>query len=268
MEVIKRTIKQVLKTGVTVPCSYRDPETGILITGCTAMTKTIVPDTGATYCFKIQLSQDSEDIGFFDAYVLDMPFDYIEVGNNLSEFKRVVKGEISLASSGLPIVYDNGSISGTTITSTTFMVTGQSMSRLTELRKYAVSGSTSTTADLYKTGGSLLVDGVDLSQTNVNKFVYFLGGIRYVDILTGLTSGTTFSFVGQGLSGPDFINKPIYKNPNKENIISNPKIYDDVFIVRQEISAFDKNYRLEYIGNLIDLETYAGGKFFNIVNNT
>jgi hypothetical protein len=55
---------------------------------------------------------------------------------------------------------------------------------------------------------------------------------------------------------------------NKENIISNPEIYDDVFIIRQEISAFDGNYRLEYIQNLIDLETYAGGNFFNIVNNT
>jgi hypothetical protein len=55
---------------------------------------------------------------------------------------------------------------------------------------------------------------------------------------------------------------------NKENIISNPKIYNDVFIVRQEVSAFDGNYRLEYIRTLVDLTTYAGGNFFNIVNNT
>ena len=55
---------------------------------------------------------------------------------------------------------------------------------------------------------------------------------------------------------------------NKENIISNPEIANDVFIDRQEISAFDQNYRLEYIGSLVDLTTYAGGGFFNIVNNT
>ena len=58
------------------------------------------------------------------------------------------------------------------------------------------------------------------------------------------------------------------KEVNKKNIISNPKINDDVFISRQQLSAFDKNYRLEYINNLSDLETYAGGNFFNIVNNT
>ena len=145
------------------------------------------------------------------------------------------------------------------------IVTGTSNSRLTELRKYVISG---TIAEIYKTGGSLLIDGVDLSQTNVNKFIYFLGGIKYTDTLTGLTSGTTFTFTAQGTNSPDFITAPIYKDPNKENIISNPKIYDDVFIVRQEISAFDKNYRLEYINNLVDLETYAGGKFFNIINNT
>jgi hypothetical protein len=145
------------------------------------------------------------------------------------------------------------------------VVTGSSSSRLTELRKYIVSG---TTAQIYVTGGNLLTDGVDLGQTTSNKFVYFLGGIKYTDILTGDTSGTTFSFTGQGYSGPDFITAPIYKNPNKENIISNPKIYDDVFIVRQELSAFDQNYRLEYIQSLVDLTTYAGGNFFNIVNNT
>ena len=217
-----------MKTGETVPCSYRDPETGVLITGCTAVTKTIVPDTDITYYLKFQLSHDAEDIGFFDAY----------------DFPGVI-GEV--------------------VTPTQMTVTGKSTTRLPELRKYVVSG---TTAQMYKTGGSFTVDGVDLAQTNVNKIVYFIGGIKYTDTLSGYSSGTTFSFVGQGLSGPDFINKPIYKDPNKENVISDPKIYDDVFIVRQEIPAFDKNYRLEYISNLVDLETYAGGKFFNIVKNT
>ena len=228
MEVIKRTIKRVMKTGVTVPCSYRDPKTGMLITGCTAVTNTIVPDTSISYYVKFHLSHDSEDIGFFNAY----------------DFPGVI---------------------GETVIPTQITITGKSTTRLTELRKYVISG---TIAEMYKTGGSVSVDGVDLAQTNVNKIVYFIGGIKYTDTFSGYSSGTTFSFVGQGLSGPDFINKPIYKDPNKENIISNPKIYDDVFIVRQEIPAFDKNYRLEYISNLVDLETYAGGKFFNIVKNT
>src|ERR1035437_2295855 len=69
-------------------------------------------------------------------------------------------------------------------------------------------------------------------------------------------------------NNPNFVIKPIYQKPNKENIISNPKISNDVFIIRQELPAFDGNYRLEYIRKLVDLETYAAGKFFNIINNT
>ena len=112
---------------------------------------------------------------------------------------------------------------------------------------------------------------MDLNSSIPNqKIVYFLGGIRYVDIVnsSGTTTSTTYSFIGQGYNSPNFIDTYYYQNPNKENIISNPKIYDDVFIVRQELSAFDKNYRLEYIKNLVDLTTYAAGSFFNIVNNT
>jgi hypothetical protein len=146
------------------------------------------------------------------------------------------------------------------------VVTGSSSSRLTELRKYTI---TSNFLLQYVGNGSPTFDGVDyFVSTAGSKVVYYLGGIKYTDILTGETSGTTFSFIGQGYSSPDFITAPIYKDPNKENIISNPKIYDDVFIVRQELSAFDQNYRLEYIQSLVDLTTYAGGNFFNIVNNT
>lgn len=146
------------------------------------------------------------------------------------------------------------------------IVTGTSSSRLTELRKYTI---TSVFANQYVGGGNLLTDGVDYpNSVSGVSVIYFLGGIRYVDLLTGSTSGTTYSLIAQGTNSPDFITAPIYQDPNKENIISNPKIYDDVFIVRQELSAFDKNYRLEYIRNLVDLTTYAAGSFFNIVNNT
>lgn len=273
MEYLKKTIYRIMTTGATVPCSYRNPETGILITGCTAMTKILIPNTGVTYNIKFGLVQDSEDIGFFDAYMLDTPYKYIQLSGatsaitaqNIIIFERVITGGTTLAASGLATGYSTGYITGTTITPISYNVTGQSSSRLVELRKYVISG---TTAQIYVTGGNLTTDGVDLAQTTSDMFVYFLGGIRYVDILSGIASGTTFSFIGQGFIDANFINKPIYKDMNKENIISNPKIYDDVFIIRQELSAFDKNYRLEYITNLVDLETYAGGNFFNIVNNT
>ena len=147
------------------------------------------------------------------------------------------------------------------------IITGTSSSRLSELRKYTV---TDVFAKKYVTGGTINSDGIDLSISNpLNKIIYYLGGIKYVDIMSGTTSGTTLNiFTPQGITSANFINVPYFKNPNKDNIISNPKINDDVFISRQQLSAFDKNYRLEYINNLSDLETYAGGNFFNIVNNT
>jgi len=71
MEFIKKTIERILTTGPAVPCSYRDPETGVLITGCTATTRLLVPDKSPYlfYYFKFSLVQNAEDIGFFDAYI-------------------------------------------------------------------------------------------------------------------------------------------------------------------------------------------------------
>jgi hypothetical protein len=215
MELIQKTVLRIMTTGTT--------------TGCTGTCRVIIPDTGATYNFKLLLNQEIKNVGFFDAYPLS-------------------------------------GITGTAITYVPYVVTGQCTSRLLELRKYSV---TDVFANQYFGNGNYIVDGVDYSNSISGiSVVYFLGGIRYVDLLTGSTSGSTFSFTSLGYTNPNFINKPIYQDPNKENIISNPKISDDVFIVRQELSAFDGNYRLEFIKNLIDLETYAAGNFFNIVKNT
>jgi len=147
------------------------------------------------------------------------------------------------------------------------IITGTSSSRLSELRKYTV---TDVFAKQYFIGGTINVDGVDLDNSNpLDKIIYYIGGIKYIDIITGSTSGTTLNiYTPQGTASANFINVPYFKDPNKNNIISNPKIIDDVFILRQQLSAFDKNYRLEYINNLGDLETYVAGNFFNIVNNS
>lgn len=196
-------------------------------------------------------------------------FDYIIVNqSNIGVFKSLLSGGTTLEDSGLPMGYSDGDVSGTTeIPSTSVVINGTSPSRLSELRKYTI---TIVFADQYVGGGNYSSDGVDYNFSNENEsIIYYIGGIQYIDtIVDGITIGTTFTFTGQGYNSPNFINRPIYKNPNKENIISNPKIYDDVFIIRQELSAFDKNYRLEYMKSLIDLETYAGGNFFNINNNT
>lgn len=146
------------------------------------------------------------------------------------------------------------------------IVSGSSSSRLSELRKYTTSP---VFTNQYISSGSFSTDGVDyLNSTSGVCVTYYIGGIKYTDLLIGETSGTTFNFTPSGTSSPDFVCVPYYKDPKKDNIISNPKIDDDVFIVRQELSAFEKNYRLEHIKNLTELESYAGGKFFNIVKNS
>ena len=145
------------------------------------------------------------------------------------------------------------------------MITGSTdNSRLTELKKYVI---TNIFEEQYKGGGSLTIDGVDYANSpSIDYVVYYIGGIRYLDetFIDGIS--TTFSYTP--INEPNFINEPYIKNPDKSKIISNPKIFDDVFINRSNLSALDKNYRLEYIRNLIDLTTYAGGNYFNIINNT
>lgn len=193
----------------------------------------IIPNTGVTYNMSISLTDAVHEWGFFDAY-------------------------------------DFTGVTGITLSSLIpYTVTGFSSSRLIELKKYII---TNNILDQYFQSTSPLIDGVNPVQSQVStmpyKFVYYLGGISYVEIVTESGSTTTFEFNGEGHQSANFINKPIYKDPNKENIIQNPKIDSDVFIDREEMSAFDKNYKLEYIENLVDLETYAAGSYFNIINNT
>jgi hypothetical protein len=181
------------------------------------------------YNIKIGLRQEVQDMGFFDAY----------------EPNAVV---------------ETTSFSNVTVTGTTY-------SRLNELEKYAVN---STYENKYISNGSTVSDGVDYNASVRNNcYVYYINGMEYIDIISNESVVcTTYSFIAQGTNSPDFISAPIFKNPDKEKIVSNPKIDDDVFIVRQEVSAFDKNYRLEFVRNLLDLETYAGGKYFNIIQNS
>ncbi len=147
------------------------------------------------------------------------------------------------------------------------MIVGYTTSRLIELKKYTV---TNDFTQQYFGNGSINHDGVDYANSVAGVYVtYYIGGLKYIDSIGGdIPDSTLVSYEPKGMTDADFISTRMIKNPNKEKIISNPKIDDDVFIVRQELSVFDKNYRLQYIRNLTELDTYAAGGFFNIVNNT
>ena len=148
------------------------------------------------------------------------------------------------------------------------IITGSCTSRLEEFKKYTI---TTNFNELYIGDGTPISDGVDLVNSVENeRVIYYIGGIRYVDTYGEDDDGnvlvlTTYEYVSQGLESLDFVEMPLYKTIGKN--VSKPKIDDDVFINRQEQSAFNKFFRFEYITNLIDLETYASGKFFNVIKN-
>lgn len=146
-----------------------------------------------------------------------------------------------------------------------YTVTGTSTSRLFELEKFK---QTDVFADKYYPDGSMSNDGVDYdNSTESEKVVYYISGIKYVDNLK--TDITTFEFETTDINNnPDFIDVPMIKHPFKSNLVSNPKIKNDVFIDRQQQSIFDKNYRLEHINNLGELTAYIAGGYYNIKNNT
>lgn len=149
------------------------------------------------------------------------------------------------------------------------VVTGESTSRLSEIKKYTTTGDIFN-QHLSSTGSDK--NGVNKNQSDLSstpqKIVYYVDGITYVDLINGNDVSTTFSFKAQGTDSPDFLSKKIIKDPNKQNIVQKPKIDNDVFIERQQLSVFDKNFRLREIRNLVELSTYAGGRYFNIVNNS
>jgi len=146
------------------------------------------------------------------------------------------------------------------------IVTGTSSSRLSELRKFTVTG---TLSELYFTSTDPNInDGVNglLTQTPTT-WTYYIGGITYVDDVINKT--TTFSFNSLGYDDPNnFSDYKIIKDEVKQNIIDKPEIDNNVFIIRQSLPVFQNVYRLQDIRNISELEKYAGGAKFNILNNT
>lgn len=163
-------------------------------------------------------------------------------------------------------------ITGSTIDNTTYLVTGGSTSRLFELKKYTLNNSYSVK---YKQSTVPSIDGLDVTQSTIGSLtgttlVYYLGGITYYDIIpsdTGITPYTIFRFTGVGYNSANFDNYAIYKDETLLEINEQPTIDPDVFIERQSLSVFENNYRLKEINKLFDVLSYAGGSYFNIIDN-
>lgn len=146
---------------------------------------------------------------------------------------------------------------------TSYQVTGTSKSRLMELKKYSTSSNLSLA---YFTSNTPTQNGLDVDLSTSNELIYYINGITYVDNLSAGT--TTFSFESQGYSSPNFVNLPIIKDEAKQNIIDKPEVDNDVFIIRQSLSAFQNIYRLQDVSKISEFESYAGGTKFNIIVNS
>jgi len=163
------------------------------------------------------------------------------------------------------------SITGVTTGSTagaTYLVTGTSSSRLSELRKYTVSG---TVSQLYFTSTGATTDGVNVALSTGTTFVYYLGGLTYKDEVVGTGTTTIFTYISSGTTDPNnFITGGTFliKLESKQNVIDNPFINSDVFIVRQEIPVFEQSVRLRGVNSLNDVLIYGGGNYFTIYENT
>ena len=200
----------------------------IMTTGKTGNDIYIMPDLSVDYFFKISLVSNTKDIGFFDTSNSE------DTENSISTY--------------------NASI------------TGECKSRLSELKKY---GDFNDFNLKYYQNGSFLNNGVDYQNSMENDhIVYYIDGIKYIDQYIDNSLKTLFVSYDSGYNTDNYENFFYYKDPNKENIVTMPKTSNDVFIIRQELPVFDKNNNLEFIDSLIRLETYAGGGYYNIINNT
>jgi hypothetical protein len=149
-------------------------------------------------------------------------------------------------------------------------VTGFCSSRLDEVRKYAVTGSLSTrfftSTDASGNGVNVFLSSEGVTQS---VYTYYIGGITYVDTVDNGVTTTTFSFESLGLNDSNnFDYLPVVKLESKQNMVENPQVGKDVFIVRQQQPVFQSNYRLRAINSLNDVIGYAGGNYFTIFNNT
>jgi hypothetical protein len=151
-----------------------------------------------------------------------------------------------------------GTSSGSTVL---YSVTGLTESRLEELRTYSLSSGITKQYIIYSGSNT---SGVVISGTTTGQTEYVIEDVTYLDI-DGLT---LFVFETSGLTQQDIVDQHIIKIDQKMGLYSKNRIESDVFIERQEVVPFDKFYKLSDVNNLFELTTYAGGNFFNIVDNT
>ena len=208
-----------------------------------------IPNTGSSYNLKVLLVQDTCDMGFFDVYdtsgtTINVGSSYVVTGSTSSNLNQIKKA-------GNPSKLINRYYTSTT----------DSINGLDLTKSYKYTGITLNTQ-------IPIISLTGLTGTTNYKFIYYIDKITYIEYSGSTLNQVSCSFLSSGYNNNDFINSPMIKDESKGSVIQNPHIDSDVFIIREELSAFEKNYNLEFVKNLSQLTSFAAGKYFKIVNNS
>lgn len=137
---------------------------------------------------------------------------------------------------------------------------GGCKSRLEELRLYTFSD---IFEDKYIIYDGVVKHGVVLSETNNDKITYYIDGILFVDDLIWKTTEYTLDFEAVEMLN----NAGIIFDDSLITLVGKPKIKNNINLDRGGFTVNEEVLKLGAAMNLYDLTNYAGGSYYNIINN-
>ncbi|MFW6243381.1 MAG: hypothetical protein ACOC2W_04410 [bacterium] len=144
-----------------------------------------------------------------------------------------------------------------------YVVSGETFSRLSEIRKYKQNGDLD---EMYFVSSGMTENGLDLDRTTSGEtYVYYIDEVEYIDDLE--ENVTYFYLYSNGLNSNNSIIGNIYKNDDLNGIISKPRVKSDIFLDRPQQKILNNVFNLRNINNISDLVNYIGGSYYNIIKN-
>jgi hypothetical protein len=165
--------------------------------------------------------------------------------------------------SGIPVSYQylfTGDSSNTVtsqtsnnFTSTPFVISGFTSSRLTDLKLY---GTTP-----YDVTVTVQREGQPYGKVNQITTAYTSYTINNVDYYDYPNGTTLYVINSSGLTTNDLVASAITKQEVLINVVDSPEIQSEIFIERGKLSGFESLQRLGEVDNMGDLESYGYGYF-------
>jgi hypothetical protein len=142
-------------------------------------------------------------------------------------------------------------------TTTPFLITGNTQSRITELQSYGKNPYVLNKTIKDKNNQFF---GIITAMTPTYTG-YTIQDTQYLDFIDGTTSYLAYS---SGLIPDWLVAEPIVKDESLINIVYQPEVQSDVYIERGKNSALERIERLGEVDNIGDLTNYGYG-FFNFI---